>query len=123
MHTRMLLPVQHHRRPLSEALAANIADIRSFPDVGQQMDLLRAEAAEGFAAYRAQIRLLARMCPQVLCEAVLELELHTALLAHVFHLVQLGVTVKVLLGLEALPADLTLELFHLGLVFVVLVKV
>lgn len=123
VHTRMLLPMQHHRRSLGEALTADIADVRSFPDVGQQMDLLRAEAAEGLAAYRAEIRLLARVCSQMLREAVLELELHTALLAHVLHLVQLGMAVKVLLSFEALSADLTLKLLHLGLVLVVLVKV
>lgn len=87
------------------------------------MDLLRTEAAEGLAAHRAEIRLLAGMRPQVLRQAVLELELHAALLAHVLHLVQLGVAVEILLGLEALPADLALELLHLGLVLVVLVEV
>lgn len=59
MNARMLLPMQHHRRPLGEALAANVTDVGSLADVGQQMDLLRAEAAEGLAAYRAEIRLLA----------------------------------------------------------------
>lgn len=123
MHTGVLLPVQHHRRPLGEALAANVADVGSLADVGEQMNFLRAEAAEGLTAYRAEIRLLARVRPEVLREAVLEFELHAALLADVLHLVQLGVTVEILLGLEALPANLTLELLDLRLVLVMLVEV
>lgn len=123
MHAGMLLSVQHHRRALGEALAANVADVRPLADVGEQVDLLRAEAAEGLAAYRAEIRLLARVRPEVLREAVLELKLHAALLADVLHLVQLGVAVEILLGLEALPANLTLELLDLRLVLVMLVEV
>lgn len=123
MHAGMFLSVQHHRRPLGEALTANVADVRSLADVGKQMDFLRAEAAEGLAAYRAQIRFLARMRPEVLRETVLELELHAALLADVFHLVQLGVAVEILLGLETLPANLTLKLLDLRLVLVMLVEV
>lgn len=123
MHARMLFSVQHHRRPLGEALATNVTYVRPLADVGKQMNFLRAEAAEGLTAYRAEIRLLTRMRPEMLRETVLELELHTALLADIFHLVQLRVTVEILLGLEALPAYLTLELLNLRLVFVVLVKV
>lgn len=87
------------------------------------MDLLRAETTEGLAAYRAEIRLFARVRSEVLREAILEFKLHAALLADVLHLVQLGMAVEILLGLEAFPADLALEFLHLGLVFVMLVEV
>jgi len=40
MHTRMLLPVEHHRRPLGEALAANVTYVRPLADMGQQVNLL-----------------------------------------------------------------------------------
>lgn len=87
------------------------------------MDLLRAEAAEGLAAYRAEIRLLARMRPEVLRETILKLEFHTALLADVLHLVQLSMTVEILLSLETLPANLAFELLNLRFVFVMFVEV
>lgn len=87
------------------------------------MDLLRAEATEGLAAYGAEIRLLARVRSEMLRETVLELKLHTALLADVLHLVQLGVAIEILLGLEAFSADLALEFLDLGLVLVMLVEV
>lgn len=123
MHARMLLPVQHHRRTLSEALPANVTDVGSLAHVSQQMDLLRAETAEGLAANGAEIRLLARVRSQMFRQAVLELKLHTALLADVLHLVQLSVALQILLSLKALPAHLTLELLNFCLVLVMLVEV
>lgn len=123
MHPRMLPPMQHHRRPLREALSADVADVGPFPDMGQQMDLLGAEAAERFAADRAKVGLLPRVGPEMLGQAVLGLRLHAALLADVLELVQLHVTVQVLLRLELLLAGRALELLHLRLVLVVLVEV
>lgn len=63
------------------------------------------------------------MSPQMLGEAVFALELHTALLANVFDLVQLHVTVKILLRLELLLTRLTLKLLHLRLVLVMFMEV
>lgn len=51
------------------------------------------------------------------------LELHTALLANVFDIVQLHVTVKILLRLELLLTRLTLKLLHLRLVLVMFMEV
>lgn len=50
MNSRMFSAVQHHRRPLREALSTDVANVRSFAYVGQQMNLLRAKATEGFPA-------------------------------------------------------------------------
>lgn len=63
------------------------------------------------------------MRPEMFREAVLEFKFHTALLADVFHLMQFGVTVEILLGLEAFSAELTLEFLDLGLVLVMLMEV
>lgn len=115
--------MQHHGRPLREALPANVAHVGSLADVRQQMDFLRAEAAEGFPANRAQVGLLPGMRPEVLGQAVLGLGLHAALLAHVLELVQLHVAVQVLLRLELLLAGGALVLLHLRLVLVVFVEV
>lgn len=87
------------------------------------MDLLRAETTEGLATYGAEIRLFTRVRPEMLRETVLKFKFHTALLTNVFHLVQLSVTLEILLGLEAFPADLALKFLDLGLVLVMLVEV
>ena len=123
MYTGMLPTMQHHRRPLRETLAANVADVRPFADVRQQVNLLRAETSKRFPADRAQVRLLAGVSPQVFRQAVFRFKLHATLLANVLDLVQLHVVVQVLLRLELLLARLTGELLHLRLVLVMLVKV
>lgn len=123
MHPWMLPAMQHHGRSLREALPADVANVRPFADVRQQMDLLRAQTPECLPANRAQIRFLPGMSPQMLGEAVFALELHTALLANVFDLVQFHVTVKILLRLELLLTRLTLKLLHLSLVLVMFMEV
>lgn len=63
------------------------------------------------------------MRPEMFREAVLEFKFHTALLADVLHLMQLGVALEILLGLEAFSTDLTLEFLDFSLVLVMLVEV
>lgn len=87
------------------------------------MNLLRTQTTKGLAANGTKVRLLSGMSPEMLRKAVFELELHAALFADIFHLVQLGVIVQILLALESLSAGGTFELLDLRLVFVMLVKV
>lgn len=93
MHPGMFSSVQHHRGSLSEALPANIANVWSFPDVSQQMDLLRAKATEGFSTDGTKIRLFTGMRSEMFRQAVFKFELHSALLANVFHFMQFRVTI------------------------------
>lgn len=56
-------------------------------------------------------------------ESVFRFEFHSALFANVFHFVELGVCVEILLAFESFLADLTLEFLDLGFVFVMLMEI
>lgn len=110
MTSGVLLPVSHHRRALSEALAAEVADVRSLAGVGEPVDGQGVRPDERLRAVAALERPLAGVHSIVKQEAVIGRELLAAVGAQEFSGVYPDVVVQKVLGREELVAYLALVL-------------
>lgn len=66
------------------------------------MNSLGGQAAESFPTNWTEARFFTRVSPEMVGKSLLEFKLNSALVAHIFNLVGLFVSVEVLLALEFL---------------------
>lgn len=108
----MFPSMRHHAAPLSEALSAEIAHIRSLARVRQSVYPERRRSGESLRADRALVRSLACVPSRVKLQRVVGRELLAALGAQERLRVQANVSAKIVLGSEALSAYVALELLR-----------
>ncbi|CAD1472130.1 unnamed protein product, partial [Heterotrigona itama] len=112
MTSGMFPSMRHHTAPLSEATPAQIAHVRPLARVRQFVHPERRRSGESLQADRALVRSLARVPPCVKLQSVVGRELVAALGAQERLRVQANVAAKIVLGGEAFPANVALELLR-----------
>lgn len=112
MTSGMFPPMRHHAAPLSEAPPAQIAHVRPLARVREFVHPERRRSGESLRADRALVRSLARVPPCVKLQSVVGRELLAALGAQERLRVQANVAAKIMLGGEAFPANVALELLR-----------